>query len=346
MDIHTKREIDKLKGGARPLNRKKPEQSTSSILASKSKQNSLLLLEANLKSKQNMIKERSKTNKKSSEAIPNIPPQHSQAEPWERECDLTSDRYRDGEYIMDLDVDLLLKDGEIENERNKICIDENVSRIGTRVWDCSFFMIRWFEHMKRSKIPMCQGRSRSMHDDSQLRILELGAGTGLLSIALSKLLEATIVATEYGPIVSHLIKNCARNDVLFHHGDSSTKWNDESSKGKVVCLELDWYRKDDNYDLSSPLYSPFHVVVVCDCTLTPNDSEELVKIMKKFALPETVFYVGLCREREGTPIFWKLVKDKFDVEILTSLNMDVNETDSWKYKSKRHTIARLLSKQR
>ncbi|KAK7061292.1 putative methyltransferase-domain-containing protein [Favolaschia claudopus] len=88
-------------------------------------------------------------------------------------------------------------------------------------------------------------------DDGQpLRILELGAGTGLLSIAAAKLLPtATVVATDYHPaILANLNANLRTN------------FGRVAKPSHVFAAELDWSRPA----LRAPFDTPFDVVLAAD----------------------------------------------------------------------------------
>jgi len=360
--------------------RQPPPPTTPSSSSSKFRSNEslLLLLEANLQSQQDRIYHYHHPSKSSSSSsssssfrktnhLITIPPQHSQAQPWERECDLTSERYRENDpYLFYFD---LAEEEEEEEQQRPIVMDEQFTQIGTRVWDCSYYMVRWFEYMKQRNLPLVPGfpsnphKNRNLdntnsnarkegHDISQLRILELGAGSGLLSIALAKLFPLRILATEYGPMVSHLTHNCARNNVLsLSSSIPSPKQTEEDilpSNGEVICRALDWYQFPTEPHDDDVFSIPFDIILVCDCTLTPKDSMALLNVMTRWASSSTIWYVGVCNQREGTPLFWKLVKEQFTtVEILASptfhnaKEQEDSAEHAFSYTSKRQTIARL-----
>ncbi|KAJ7698682.1 S-adenosyl-L-methionine-dependent methyltransferase [Mycena rosella] len=86
-----------------------------------------------------------------------------------------------------------------------------------------------------------------------LRVLELGAGTGLLSIAVAKLLpRATVLATDYHPaILANLTANLRTN------------FPAPAAPARVAACALDWA-------CPAPLGAPFDVVLAADVVYHPD----------------------------------------------------------------------------
>jgi len=100
----------------------------------------------------------------------------------------------------------------------------------------------------------------NQHEKPGLRILELGAGTGLLSILTAKLLSreqenATIVATDYHP---HVLENLRRN--------VSVNIPAGSSVPRVIVHRLDWSRPI----CDGPLSSSFDIILAADVVYHPS----------------------------------------------------------------------------
>jgi len=107
-------------------------------------------------------------------------------------------------------------------------------------------------------------------DEKSLRILELGAGTGMLSIAAAKLLsrssflypEVEIVATDYhAEVLSNLHTNVRTN---FPPSSPS------SSTVPVLVTKLDWQAPE--YILA-PLDKPFDIVLAADVVYQPEHAQ-------------------------------------------------------------------------
>ncbi|KAJ7098329.1 S-adenosyl-L-methionine-dependent methyltransferase [Mycena epipterygia] len=98
--------------------------------------------------------------------------------------------------------------------------------------------------------------SFDLSDAQPLRVLELGAGTGLLSIAVAKLLPSTtVVATDYHPAI---LANLAAN--------LRTNFPSPHDQARVSALELDWARPV----FRAPFDAPFDVVLAADVVYHPD----------------------------------------------------------------------------
>ncbi|KAI0370450.1 hypothetical protein BV20DRAFT_298194 [Pilatotrama ljubarskyi] len=111
---------------------------------------------------------------------------------------------------------------------------------------------------------------------SRLRILELGAGTGLLSIAAAKLLASDparspeIIATDYHPsVLANLRSNVERN--------LST-----SKSPAVDVLPLDW----QNPVCEGPLAKSFDVILAADVVYHPEHARWIKACVERLLLPE------------------------------------------------------------
>eukprot|EP00591_Stephanopyxis_turris_P012964 CAMPEP_0195528046 /NCGR_PEP_ID=MMETSP0794_2-20130614/30018_1 /TAXON_ID=515487 /ORGANISM="Stephanopyxis turris, Strain CCMP 815" /LENGTH=341 /DNA_ID=CAMNT_0040659093 /DNA_START=153 /DNA_END=1178 /DNA_ORIENTATION=+ len=278
---------------------------------------------------------------------------------WERENDpLSFLRYSSGVYRIPVKkIGSVLREEENDDVREEMIeIRENMSHIGTRVWDTAVFMVKYFEKNLNDDTRACstllqsKNRSNPTHSNNSnppgtpetgaLRVLELGAGTGLLSIALAKMLNASVLATEYGPaIMSNMIYNCKINGVLNDSPEYNGSEHAEdcpailvsppleyenidntemiTAPGSVTCRELDWYscsasKEGDLENALTSSFAPFHMIVASDCMLTPSDSAALVSVIKGYATcGVTMIYVGACRERSGFQHFMSLAAEEF-----------------------------------
>ena len=128
-------------------------------------------------------------------------------------------------------------------------------------------------------------------NDRPLRILELGAGTGMLSIVAAKILQFSnpapeIVATDYHPeVLDNLSKNVATN----------------FPKSPAITIEcLDWERPH----YSKPLDQPFDVILAADVIYHPEHAQWIKQCVEKLlARPSDTIYSS----NHSGGVFWLII---------------------------------------
>ncbi|KAG7338661.1 lysine methyltransferase [Nitzschia inconspicua] len=265
---------------------------------------------------------------------------------WERETG-KGIHHLFGEYRL-----LLQTNNCLSEEMCEVVIEEDCSSIAARVWDCAVLTAKWLEHratffsgdVERSFVSQINLRealglpsiSGEETPQSVIQVLELGSGTGLLSICLAKM-GAAVLATEYGAAVVRLRRNCDRNRVL-RRDDSSTNNATTLSAGQVVCRDLDWYKTTETLQSLFPLEKDraiFDVIVVTDCSLSPKESMGVLNMIERYGTPgHTRVLVGLCREREGTAFFVETAKMLYPHGVTTIPTSEYPTN----YRTMRHTI--------
>ncbi|KAG1871626.1 S-adenosyl-L-methionine-dependent methyltransferase [Suillus subluteus] len=130
-----------------------------------------------------------------------------------------------------------------------------------------------------------------------LRVLELGAGTGLLSIATARLLDrmgvdATIVATDYHSAVLHnLLQNVKTNDVC------------------VQIESLDWSRP--------PPLEPYDVILGADVVYHPEHAKWIKDCVEKALKKGGVFWLIIAMRSSGRHEgLWETVDDVLKLAVL------------------------------
>lgn len=125
-----------------------------------------------------------------------------------------------------------------------------------------------------------------------LRVLELGAGTGLLSIASARLLDrmgvdATIVATDYhSAVLDNLLQNVKTNNV------------------SVQVESLDWSRP--------PSLEPYDVILGADVVYHPEHAKWIKNCVEKTLKKGGVFWLIIAMRSSGRHEgLWETVDDVF-----------------------------------
>ncbi|KAF9550587.1 hypothetical protein CPC08DRAFT_715258 [Agrocybe pediades] len=118
--------------------------------------------------------------------------------------------------------------------------------------------------------------------DKPLRILELGAGTGMLSIVASMILQGCsveIVATDYHPdVLENLRKNIATNI---------------SSSSSIAVTALDW----ENPCYEAPFDKPFDIILAADVIYHPCHAKWIKNCVEKL----------LDQSPRAEAVFWLII---------------------------------------
>ncbi|KAI6146142.1 hypothetical protein BKA82DRAFT_4158126 [Pisolithus tinctorius] len=123
--------------------------------------------------------------------------------------------------------------------------------------------------------------SREPSHATKLRILELGAGTGLLSIVAAKLYRqlgysAHLKATDYHPMVlENLMQNVRSNLGSVVHFSPDINGMENFVEVSVDVEKLDWssppeVEEGEKYDVvlaADVIYDPIHAHWICDCVM-------------------------------------------------------------------------------
>lgn len=223
-----------------------------------------------------------------------------------------------------------------------IVIQEDVGMIATRVWDCATLTAKWIEHISKNndhgspELAAALQLKMSPSAERPIQVLELGAGTGLLTVALAKM-GAAVLSTEYGPVVKYLRNNCQRNGVLADTPTVEMPLDPIALvSGTVTCRELDWYKSSETLESmfsSSKNEAVFDLVIVTDCSLSEKDTRGVFDTIRKYSTKgHTKVIVASCNQREGTPLVHKQAKE---FQNLSQVETSELHPD---YASSRHTI--------
>lgn len=156
-----------------------------------------------------------------------------------------------------------------------VLIEEQFFELGQRVWDCCIMMSKYLE----ANPDVVQGK----------RVLEVGAGTGLLGLVAARLGAESVLLTEYSRCIAHLEKNVRRNDL----GPGS---------GVVSACLLDWTRQELP---EAVLALRPDAIVAADVVVFPQDVPHIVdlfeRLLRAFSAAETpvCILVGCVEQREA-----------------------------------------------
>eukprot|EP01065_Artemidia_motanka_P028425 TRINITY_DN33764_c0_g1_i1.p1 TRINITY_DN33764_c0_g1~~TRINITY_DN33764_c0_g1_i1.p1 ORF type:complete len:278 (+),score=81.48 TRINITY_DN33764_c0_g1_i1:67-834(+) len=166
----------------------------------------------------------------------------------------------------------------------KLVLHEGFHELGHRVWDCCPLMGKLFEHQSsldpEKSDPRLLVRGR--------RVLELGAGTGLLSAALSLLGAPLVVATERSQCVLKMQENIGA-------------MMGEDAEKSVFARELDWTDPAALDTLRSEFSQPFDLIVGSDVCIVASAVPALLAVLRTLSdrYPDAAIVVGGAEFREG-----------------------------------------------
>ncbi|SCU92646.1 LAFA_0F11958g1_1 [Lachancea sp. 'fantastica'] len=173
--------------------------------------------------------------------------------------------------------------------------------LGLKTWGASLVLAQ----------KLCQKNEMWTGNNHHLRVLELGAGTGLVGIALLKKLceigkgsiAASFHLTDLPEIVPNLKKNVQLNNC------------DESGQLEVFVDVLDW--TDPSSFESQHGCKKFDVVLIADPIYSPQHPEWIVNMMTRFLAPHGTAYLEVpvrAKYAAERQTLWDLI-DKANLEV-------------------------------
>jgi predicted nicotinamide N-methyase len=157
---------------------------------------------------------------------------------------------------------------------------------GATIWDSCLVLCKYFERQNEISQPK--------------NILELGAGTGLLSIVLSKKFpQSNIITTDISSVLSLLKENVCNSNAT-----------------NITVQELDWmHPKKFNEE--------FDLIVMSDTITWPELYEPLLKTLELVSTPNTtLIFAHESRNFEKEAKFYSKLSSKF-----TFVNIKAEELD-------------------
>ncbi|KAJ7434213.1 putative methyltransferase-domain-containing protein [Mycena galericulata] len=185
---------------------------------------------------------------------------------------------------------------EIQLSQDKTALRTRKGDTGSVVWKASVDLASLILQQHHGKFP------EAIFDPEKLgeaRILELGSGTGLLSIALSPLVNH-YKATDIAELLPLIRKNLSLNFPGWPHPQARKA---TSAPGQNVSVEeLNWeilhstppLRRAQLFPPSSP---PFDMVLIVDCIYHPSLLPPLLAVMDHVSTPHTTAVVVVMELR-------------------------------------------------
>ena len=197
----------------------------------------------------------------------------------------------DSAFAGDCHIQVELNDAPLSSEDH--------TSVGLQSWGSSILLAERMCASPATFLPVCSDSMKR-----PLRILELGAGTGMLSIVAAKLLRQQqctegditplqgtpeIIATDYHPdVLANLSVNV------------STNFPGTAAQPSIVVKALDW----ENPVYEAPFDKPFDIVLAADVVYHPNHAEWIKKCVEQLLVrPDPSASQG----SEAGGVFWLFI---------------------------------------
>jgi len=175
---------------------------------------------------------------------------------------------------------------------------------GSTVWTAAIALSRFLEHHYKDDLEMFSGK----------RVLELGAGTGLVSIVAASM-GAHVTSTDQ-PACLGLLEQNAMNAVV-------------SLDGSIHVEELTWGLPREDKPGDAP--APYDFVLGSDLVYHPSMLDAFISTIESVVLPGTTMWLAYDkRGRAGIPQFFQMMSESSTL-VATELSME-HQHPNFRYK--------------
>ncbi|PRP73949.1 hypothetical protein PROFUN_08142 [Planoprotostelium fungivorum] len=172
---------------------------------------------------------------------------------------------------------------------HKILMKQDTHECGGHLWRSATVLMSFMENTTHFP-PQEDGKSHWY----KKRIIELGAGTGLLGIALAKT-GASVIVTDQESLVPLMRENATLNQL---------------SETDVTVDKLSWGEEDcTRYKTEKIDY-----IIASDCVYLEFTFEALIETMMDLADASTTIIMSFQKRRKGDNRFWRMAGKKFEIK--------------------------------
>ncbi|EXJ65423.1 hypothetical protein A1O7_01764 [Cladophialophora yegresii CBS 114405] len=190
-------------------------------------------------------------------------------------------------------------------------IGESMAR---HIWDASLGFVMYLARALSSSPPSGGGTLAALVKSGKVRklkVLELGAGCGIVGIAFAQLVKCDMYLTDLDDAQEVLGKNIRCASLM---------------AGSTLQADvLDW-----SSGLEDSTNPNFDLILVSDCIYNPDRSVHLVEILRQLAAraPNTLILVGFKRRHEADTVFFEhMRKTKFEIVESTNIPLPHRPSD-------------------
>ena len=202
----------------------------------------------------------------------------------------------------------------LPNQSELTVWEETGESMARHVWDASLGFLPAFDQAMKEEptkgahhLHELLARSSRI---SALRVIELGAGCGLVGIAFAQLTKSDVTLTDLDDA----------SEILRTNIDVATPLPGSTLQGEV----LDW-----EVDSTDRFNAKYDVILVSDCIYNPDSTPHLVETLHRLtrSCPGAVILVGFKRRHTADSLFFQLMHHK-EFQILETFNIALPHTAS------------------
>jgi len=150
---------------------------------------------------------------------------------------------------------------------HELVLKQQLNKCGGHLWRCATILLKYFENEKLFPKRFFEGK----------RILEVGAGTGLVGIALSKI-GAIVTLTDLQFLLPLMNENIHLNNL---------------SPEQIQAKELCWGETDCTPFCEPPL----DYILAVECIYLEDLFEPLLKTLEKLSSPNTIILAAFIKKK-------------------------------------------------
>lgn len=189
------------------------------------------------------------------------------------------------ELEIDDDLDARRFDGKNQgfSKRLTLKLEQSYAALGTTVWDGSIALAKMFDSREIFPVNYLQ----------KCKVLELGAGCGLVGIYLCWLGAKMSVLTDQQCCIETLEHNVAKNI-------------SEVCRSKIKVVEYSWGNSTSELTIDGL----FDLVLAAEVLYSPTDSKLLAQCIPRLTHKKSKIFISMGRNRGGEDVFVKTMREQ------------------------------------
>ncbi|RMZ92663.1 hypothetical protein DV736_g125, partial [Chaetothyriales sp. CBS 134916] len=190
-------------------------------------------------------------------------------------------------------------------------LEETGDSIARHIWDASLGFLRFFDHVfstteTSSELQQLLLRKRKR----PLRVIELGAGCGIVGIAFAQLVKSDVLLTDLDDAL----------DIL----NSNIRLAAPAAGSRLEAMVLDWS------ECLASTSTQYDIILVSDCIYNPDSSVHLVETLQRLSkqTPVPLILVGYKHRHSADQVFFDQMRQaKFTTIATDTIQLSCSKSD-------------------